>query len=214
MNKKQYAVALMLAGGLPAGVAQAEAGQGTFSVGYAQVHAGHFRDFVNRTGQDAGVSFGGYQKPAGLSVKYRYEYTDTLGVMISVTVAGEKYSGSVSHSPDEWRKGTMRTRYVSGMAGPVWQMNQVVSLYALTGFAYTKTSASVGEHRKVSQPDGSMAIRYRSVMDVNDNHTSLAWGTGVQLSPANAVVIDLAYEGSGSGDWRTSAFIVGVGYRF
>ncbi|EGE1540103.1 TPA: Ail/Lom family outer membrane beta-barrel protein, partial [Shigella sonnei] len=25
--------------------------------------------------------------------------------------------------------------------------------------------------------------------------------------------IDLAYEGSGSGDWRTDAFIVGIGYR-
>ncbi|EGM8027904.1 TPA: Ail/Lom family outer membrane beta-barrel protein, partial [Escherichia coli] len=24
----------------------------------------------------------------------------------------------------------------------------------------------------------------------------------------------LAYEGSGSGDWRTDAFIVGIGYRF
>ncbi|EEQ7320626.1 TPA: Ail/Lom family outer membrane beta-barrel protein, partial [Escherichia coli] len=26
--------------------------------------------------------------------------------------------------------------------------------------------------------------------------------------------IDLAYEGSGSGDWRTDGFIVGVGYKF
>ncbi|OXK02885.1 outer membrane precursor Lom [Escherichia coli] len=26
--------------------------------------------------------------------------------------------------------------------------------------------------------------------------------------------MDLAYEGSGSGDWRTDAFIVGIGYRF
>ncbi|HFI3984121.1 TPA: Ail/Lom family outer membrane beta-barrel protein, partial [Escherichia coli] len=25
---------------------------------------------------------------------------------------------------------------------------------------------------------------------------------------------DIAYEGSGSGDWRTDAFIVGIGYRF
>ncbi|EFD6432917.1 Ail/Lom family outer membrane beta-barrel protein, partial [Shigella sonnei] len=24
----------------------------------------------------------------------------------------------------------------------------------------------------------------------------------------------LAYEGSGSGDWRTDGFIVGVGYKF
>ncbi|EHZ8156415.1 Ail/Lom family outer membrane beta-barrel protein, partial [Escherichia coli] len=26
--------------------------------------------------------------------------------------------------------------------------------------------------------------------------------------------IDLAYEGSASGDWRTDGFIVGVGYKF
>ncbi|EET9951247.1 Ail/Lom family outer membrane beta-barrel protein, partial [Escherichia coli] len=27
-------------------------------------------------------------------------------------------------------------------------------------------------------------------------------------------VIDLAYEGSASGDWRTDGFIVGIGYKF
>ncbi|EHX4455358.1 Ail/Lom family outer membrane beta-barrel protein, partial [Escherichia coli] len=26
--------------------------------------------------------------------------------------------------------------------------------------------------------------------------------------------IDIAYEGSGTGDWRTDGFIVGVGYKF
>ncbi|EJC6620639.1 Ail/Lom family outer membrane beta-barrel protein, partial [Escherichia coli] len=26
--------------------------------------------------------------------------------------------------------------------------------------------------------------------------------------------IDLAYEGSASGDWRTDGFIVGIGYKF
>ncbi|HGZ2084358.1 TPA: Ail/Lom family outer membrane beta-barrel protein, partial [Escherichia coli] len=26
--------------------------------------------------------------------------------------------------------------------------------------------------------------------------------------------IDIDYEGSGSGDWRTDGFIVGVGYKF
>ncbi|EHW9869583.1 Ail/Lom family outer membrane beta-barrel protein, partial [Escherichia coli] len=25
---------------------------------------------------------------------------------------------------------------------------------------------------------------------------------------------DVAYEGSGSGDWRTNSFIVGIGYKF
>ncbi|HFP4946070.1 TPA: Ail/Lom family outer membrane beta-barrel protein, partial [Escherichia coli] len=28
------------------------------------------------------------------------------------------------------------------------------------------------------------------------------------------LAVDVAYEGSGSGDWRTDGFIVGVGYKF
>ncbi|EET4953774.1 Ail/Lom family outer membrane beta-barrel protein, partial [Escherichia coli] len=44
--------------------------------------------------------------------------------------------------------------------------------------------------------------------------TSLAWGAGVQFNPIESVAIDIAYEGSGSGDWRTDGFIVGVGYKF
>ncbi|EBZ2142366.1 hypothetical protein D8R48_17870 [Salmonella enterica subsp. enterica serovar Newport] len=214
MNIKHYAAALMLAGMAPAGAVMAGEGQGTLSVGYAQVHAGHFRDFVNHAGQETGTNFGEYQKPEGLSVKYHYAYTDTLGVMTSVTVAGEKYSRRISHGPSEWRKGTLRTRYVSGMAGPVWQMNRYLSSYALLGFAYTKTSASVGDYRQSSLADGSTSVRYHSVMAANDHHTALAYGAGIQLSLLASVVLDASWEGSGSGDWRTSAFIVGVGYRF
>ncbi|MEI5184253.1 Ail/Lom family outer membrane beta-barrel protein, partial [Pseudomonas aeruginosa] len=33
------------------------------------------------------------------------------------------------------------------------------------------------------------------------------------LSPLG-LRLDIAYEGSGSGDWRTDGFIVGVGYKF
>ncbi|EON3863703.1 Ail/Lom family outer membrane beta-barrel protein, partial [Escherichia coli] len=50
--------------------------------------------------------------------------------------------------------------------------------------------------------------------DGRHSNTSLAWGAGVQFNPTESVAIDLAYEGSGSGDWRTDAFIVGIGYRF
>uniref|UniRef100_UPI002FC67123 Ail/Lom family outer membrane beta-barrel protein n=1 Tax=Escherichia coli TaxID=562 RepID=UPI002FC67123 len=50
--------------------------------------------------------------------------------------------------------------------------------------------------------------------DGRHSNTSLAWGAGVQFNPTESVTIDLAYEGSGSGDWRTDAFIVGIGYRF
>ncbi len=35
----------------------------------------------------------------------------------------------------------------------------------------------------------------------------------MQFNPTESVAIDIAYEGSGSGDWRTDGFIVGVGYK-
>ncbi|HAI0560953.1 TPA: Ail/Lom family outer membrane beta-barrel protein [Escherichia coli] len=50
--------------------------------------------------------------------------------------------------------------------------------------------------------------------DGRRSNTSLAWGAGVQFNPTESVAIDIAYEGSGSGDWRTDGFIVGVGYKF
>ncbi len=50
--------------------------------------------------------------------------------------------------------------------------------------------------------------------DGRHSNTSLAWGAGVQVNPTESVAIDIAYEGSGSGDWRTDGFIVGVGYKF
>ncbi|HAV8237070.1 TPA: Ail/Lom family outer membrane beta-barrel protein [Escherichia coli] len=50
--------------------------------------------------------------------------------------------------------------------------------------------------------------------DGRHSNTSLAWGAGVQFNPTESVAVDVAYEGSGSGDWRTDGFIVGVGYKF
>ena len=50
--------------------------------------------------------------------------------------------------------------------------------------------------------------------DGRHSNTSLAWGAGVQFNPTESVAVDVAYEGSGSGDWRTNSFIVGVGYKF
>ncbi len=61
--------------------------------------------------------------------------------------------------------------------------------------------------------DFCSAMRCMPVWNGHSN-TSLAWGAGVQFNPTESVAIDIAYEGSGSGDWRTDGFIVGVGYKF
>ena len=44
--------------------------------------------------------------------------------------------------------------------------------------------------------------------------TRLWRGSWREFNPTESVAIDIAYEGSGSGDWRTDGFIVGVGYKF
>ncbi|HDW8070839.1 TPA: Ail/Lom family outer membrane beta-barrel protein, partial [Escherichia coli] len=44
--------------------------------------------------------------------------------------------------------------------------------------------------------------------------TSLAWAAGAQFNLNESVTLDVAYEGSGSGDWRTSGVTAGIGLKF
>ncbi|HEI6819015.1 Ail/Lom family outer membrane beta-barrel protein [Yersinia enterocolitica] len=48
----------------------------------------------------------------------------------------------------------------------------------------------------------------------SDHKTSFAYGIGLQFNPFESVAVDVSYEGSGSGNWRTNGFNVGVGYKF
>ena len=93
----------------------------------------------------------------GINVKYRYEFTDALGLITSFSYANAEDEQKTHYSDTRWHEDSVRNRWFS---------------------------------------------------------MSLAWGAGVQFNPTESVTIDLAYEGSGSGDWRTDAFIVGIGYRF
>ncbi|NAJ09946.1 Ail/Lom family outer membrane beta-barrel protein [Escherichia coli] len=71
-----------------------------------------------------------------------------------------------------------------------------------------------GDYLRVTDNKGKTHDVLTGSDDGRHSNTSLAWGAGVQFNPTESVTIDLAYEGSGSGDWRTDAFIVGIGYRF
>ncbi|EET9046511.1 Ail/Lom family outer membrane beta-barrel protein, partial [Escherichia coli] len=44
--------------------------------------------------------------------------------------------------------------------------------------------------------------------------TSLAWAAGAQFNLNESVTLDVAYEGFGSGDWRTSGVTAGIGLKF
>ncbi|KXL98368.1 enterobacterial Ail/Lom family protein [Escherichia coli] len=121
----------------------------------------------------------------GINVKYRYEFTDTLGLVTSFSYAGDKNRQLTRYSDIRWHEDSVRNRWFSVMAGPSVRVKQGENAYVLTG-------SDDGRH----------------------SNTSLAWGAGVQFNPTESVAIDIAYEGSGSGDWRTDGFIVGVGYKF
>ncbi len=110
----------------------------------------------------------------GINVKYRYEFTDALGLITSFSYANAEDEQKTHYSDTRWHEDSVRVTDNKGKTHDV-----------LTG-------SDDGRH----------------------SNTSLAWGAGVQFNPTESVTIDLAYEGSGSGDWRTDGFIVGVGYKF
>ncbi|STG43793.1 tail assembly chaperone gp38 [Escherichia coli] len=83
-----------------------------------------------------------------------------------------------------------------------------------TLMAYSRVSTFSGDYLRVTDNKGKTHDVLTGSDDGRHSNTSLAWGAGVQFNPTESVAIDIAYEGSGSGDWRTDGFIVGVGYKF
>ncbi len=85
---------------------------------------------------------------------------------------------------------------------------------AMAIMAYSRVSTFSGDYLRVTDNKGKTHDVLTGSDDGRHSNTSLAWGAGVQFNPTESVAIDIAYEGSGSGDWRTDGFIVGVGYKF
>ena len=186
--------------------AQAESGHGAFSVGYAQVHPGGV-PALSGTGARAGDL-------KGINVKYRYEFTDTLGLVTSFSYAGDRNRQITRYSDTRWHEDSVRNRWFSVMAGPSVRVNEWFSAYAMAGMAYSRVSTFSGDYIRVTDNKGKTHDVLTGSDDGRHSNTSLAWGAGVQFNPTESVAIDIAYEGSGSGDWRTDGFIVGVGYKF
>lgn len=80
--------------------------------------------------------------------------------------------------------------------------------------AYSRVSTFSGDYIRVTDNKGKTHDVLTGSDDGRHSNTSLAWGAGVQFNPTESVAVDVAYEGSGSGDWRTNSFIMGVGYKF
>ncbi|HBB3200562.1 TPA: Ail/Lom family outer membrane beta-barrel protein, partial [Escherichia coli] len=164
----------------------------------------------------------------GINVKYRYEFTDTLGLITSFSYANAEDEQKTHYSDTRWHEDSERNRWFSVMAGPSvrvneWfsvmagpsvRVNEWFSAYAMAGVAYSRVSTFSGDYLRVTDNKGKKHDVLTGSDDGRHSNTSLAWGAGVQFNPTESVAIDVAYEGSGSGDWRTDGFIVGVGYKF
>lgn len=150
----------------------------------------------------------------GINVKYRYEFTDMLGLVTSFSYANAKDEQKTHYSDTRWHEDSVRNRWFSVMAGPSVRVNEWFSAYAMAGMAYSRVSTFSGDYLRVTDNKGKTHDVLTGSDDGRHSNTSLAWGAGVQFNPTESVAIDLAYEGSGSGDWRTDGFIVGVGYKF
>lgn len=189
------AVVLLVAAGAPAGAAEHPS---TLSAGYLHIHS----------------DMSGSDYLTGFNVKYRYEFTDTLGLVTSFSYAGDRNRQLTRYSDSRWHEDSVRNRWFNMMAGPSVRVNEGFSLYAMAGVAYSRVSTFSGDYLRVTDNKGKTHDVLTGSDDGRHSNTSLAWGAGVQFNPTESVVIDIAYEGSGSGDWRTDGFIVGVGYKF
>ncbi|EMW43497.1 phage portal, lambda family protein [Escherichia coli 2788150] len=157
---------------------------------------------------DSGAALGYYVSEDG------YEFTDTLGLVTSFSYAGDKNRQLTRYSDTRWHEDSVRNRWFSVMAGPSVRVNEWFSAYAMAGVAYSRVSTFSGDYLRVTDNKGKKHDVLTGSDDGRHSNTSLAWGAGVQFNPTESVAIDIAYEGSGSGDWRTDGFIVGVGYKF
>lgn len=147
----------------------------------------------------------------GSNIKYRHEFNERTGITASLTVAKNEdnqngwYRGyGFDETTGKWSQNklmygkviTTTQRHYSVSAGPSFRFNDYLSVYALAGIGQITSTVSTRSGKS------------------SDRHTAVSYGAGIQINPVSNWVIDVAYEGTGSDDWRTSAFIVGVGYRF
>ncbi len=75
-------------------------------------------------------------------------------------------------------------------------------------------SSFAGDYVTLTSDEGKKQEHLTRSDSGRRSHTALTYSAGVQINPTENIVVDLAYEASGRGDWRTDAFIVGTGYRF
>ncbi|WGO82357.1 Ail/Lom family outer membrane beta-barrel protein [Arsenophonus apicola] len=211
------------------GAVMAKAGESTLSMGYIQIRSDGLKKDVNLLNQSnklagdaisnslgvsARVDSDNYSNPGGAFIRYTYELNDGFGVIGSASYSESDFStsafGTTNKEKDSSRvDGRVKGKYISLMVGPTYRFNEYVNAYALVGLANKKMSYEFG---------GNAFKNGKLIKDEkrsnSDSRNDLAYGVGMQVNVYEGVTVDAGYERSGSGDWKTDAFTVGLGYKF
>ncbi|WP_148203469.1 Ail/Lom family outer membrane beta-barrel protein [Sodalis glossinidius] len=215
---------------LSSSVVHAAKGDQTLSIGYAQMNSDpskaaysanktEYESRLKTTGNVFAQHADSDKQPQGMFIRYRYKLDDTWGVMGAITYAvgdmdnhflsGEKAKNKKDANKIEKRfSNRVKTDYVSLLAGPTLRANEWVSAFGLLGVALHSVENSLYETDKTSIPPKQVSRNEKS------SNTSLAYALGLQFNVYKGLVIDAAWAGSGSGDWKSSGFNLGVGYQF
>lgn len=224
--KKILAITLMAF----SGVTLAAAGDQTLSIGYIQVKSDGLKRMAelsdqtsrlltlgNASGIDAPytIKSDGYNDPKGMFIRYRYEFTDNLGIIGSFSYAVQDgatsgYAKNQDTNKTYQNKISVKGDYFSALLGPSLRINDYVSIYGLAGAAMKNYEYDLS-HRYTSDGIETSRSNYNN----SQTKTSLAYSLGAQFNVYQHLVVDAAYEGSSGGsDWKTNAFTVGLGYQF
>ncbi|HGJ5874766.1 Ail/Lom family outer membrane beta-barrel protein [Arsenophonus apicola] len=211
------------------GAVIAKSGESTLSFGYLNVKSGGVKDQVNllkdnakkasdeinsHFGKSATLSSDSYHDLGGAFMRYRYEINDEWGVIGSIAYSTKDYKATARADKNDKKDrmhatGKVTGDYVSLMVGPTYRVNEYVSLYGLIGGAYKKAS-----YESNSQEFRDNKLVNSAKYSNSDNKTQLAYGVGMQVNFWQGATLDVGYERSGSGEWKTDAFTVGLGYKF
>ncbi|ECG8591718.1 outer membrane beta-barrel protein [Salmonella enterica subsp. salamae] len=159
----------------------------SLSVGYAQSKVQNFKNI------------------RGVNVKYHYQDDSPVGIIASLSYlyGDTKFSDAVEEYGITYHD-KLEAKYGSALVGPVYQVTDAFSVYALAGAGMLK--ATLKEHGIENNEPFSSKGSFRK--------TGFAWGAGVQMNPLENIVVDVGYEGSRIASTKINGFNVGVGYRF
>ncbi len=127
----------------------------------------------------------------GINVKYRYEFTDALGLITSFSYANAEDEQKTRYSDTRRHEDSVRNRWFSVMAGPSVRVNEWFSAYAMAGVAYSRVSTFSGDYLRVTDNKGKTHDVLTGSDDGRHSNTSLAWGAGVQFNPTESVPLIL-----------------------